>query len=138
MSSGAWRAGEATKVAHPAFSPRPPFKPGASMRSRAQTAEMFKRIKRTQREADRAALDAQQEREADPLEQAKRFLRARGFRVFQESVVGGRIDRFTVGTREGLKAADLIARAERIGWTPKRTEKCQPRSHPKTKPKATP
>lgn len=74
----------------------------------------FLRIKRVQREKDFAALSAQLERLADPLEQAKTFVQSRGWKVFPDERGG-----WFIGTKPQQSDKDLIAFAKRHGWTPK-------------------
>jgi hypothetical protein len=77
----------------------------------------FLHIKARQREQDYAWAEDQRRRDADPLEQAKRFLRSRGYIIAPES----NPDFWSCGRRSGLEDADLVALASRLGCPFERT-----------------
>lgn len=77
----------------------------------------FHKIKARQREQDKAWLEEQRRRDADPFEQALRFLRRRGYIV----APNGSPDVWVCGNRHGLSAPDLVALATRLGCSFERT-----------------
>lgn len=81
--------------------------------SSVQSARMFRRIRATKAANETALRVEAAWRFSDPLEQAKTFLRQRGFHVFAHSVVSPGSKLTVVGSRQ-LDTAEVIAMAERI------------------------
>jgi hypothetical protein len=80
--------------------------------SRIQSREMFVKIQGTMAARAEEAREAAAFRQTDEFEQAKTFLRRRGFRVFSALVIGGRADLTVVGERYRTRAEviELAAR----------------------------
>jgi hypothetical protein len=84
--------------------------------SRAESATMFVKITASKAANENARRADQLYRLNDPLEQAKTFLRSRGYHVFAAHVLGGsysRSDKIVVG-RTHHDPADVIAMADRM------------------------
>lgn len=84
----------------------------------ATSQGQFLRIKQSQRDKDQAWLEEQRRRDADPFEQALRFLRSRGYVAAPQE---GSLRFWFCGGRRDLEPADIIALAKDRGCTFERT-----------------
>jgi hypothetical protein len=84
----------------------------------ATSQGQFLKIKKSQRDKDLAWLEEQRRRDADPFEQAARFLRSRGFVVAPQE---GSSSSWFVGQRRDLDRAGVIDLATTRGCSFERT-----------------
>lgn len=79
----------------------------------SQSRQMFRRIKATKAANEIALREQAAWRDSDPFEQAKTYLRQRGYHVFAYSVIKPQSTLTCVGTRK-LDRDEVIAMAARI------------------------
>lgn len=84
--------------------------------TRAGSREMFARVKRTKEGNERRCREAAATRESCPVEQAKKFLRSRGWTVYDASVLWGELGGkgLIVVGRTPKTPAEVLAMAERL------------------------